>query len=140
MRILALAIGSLAGVATGMAQEVKVKVETEAVVYDAMPKKVNGITMVPVRTMLEAMQGSMRWAPDTRTVSAWKNSRRFDFVLNSREAVVNDKPMRMDEAPLILKNRIYVPIKFIADAAGYIISQEDGWLVLRPAIKSPTKP
>lgn len=135
MRVLYTLIGGLAVVGSSLAQDVKVKVENEAVVFDAMPKKINGITMVPIRTMLDAMQGSMRWAPETRTVSAWKNSRRFDFVLNSRDAMVNDKPMRMEEAPLIHKNRIYVPIKFLADAGGYIISQEDGWLVLRPAIK-----
>ncbi len=140
MKFVHMAIGCLALAATGFAQEVKVKVENEAVVFDASPRKINGITMVPIRTMMDAMQGSMRWAPETRTVSAWKNSRRFDFVLNSRDAMVNDKPMRMDEAPLIHKNRIYVPIKFVADAAGYIISQEDGWLVLRPAIKQPGRP
>lgn len=127
--------GALALTGGSVAQDVKVKVENEAVVFDAMPKKINGITMVPIRTMMDAMQGSMRWAPETRTISAWKNSRRFDFVLNSRDAMVNDKPMRMEEAPIIHKNRIYVPIKFLADAGGYIISQEDGWLVLRPARK-----
>jgi hypothetical protein len=33
---------------------------------------------------------------------------------------------------LIYKNRIYVPLKFVADASGYLISMEDGWYVLRP--------
>lgn len=116
-----------------VAQEVKVKVENEVIVFDAKPRKVNGVTMVPIRSMMDAMKGSMRWAPDTRTISAWTNSRRFDFVLNSRDAIVNDKPMRMEEAPMIHMNRIFVPIKFVADASGYIISQEDGWLILRPA-------
>lgn len=133
MKLIQLSIGCLTLATAGLTQDVKVKIDNEAIVFDAMPKKVNGITMVPIRSMMDAMQGSMRWAPDTRTVSAWKNSRRFDFVLNSRDAMVNDKPMRMEEAPMIHKNRIYVPIKFVADASGYIISQENGWLVLRPA-------
>lgn len=133
MKLIQLSIGCLTLATVGLTQDVKVKIDNEAIVFDAMPKKVNGITMVPIRSMMDAMQGSMRWAPDTRTVSAWKNSRRFDFVLNSRDAMVNDKPMRMEEAPMIHKNRIYVPIKFVADASGYIISQENGWLVLRPA-------
>lgn len=117
------------------AQKVKVKVDNEIVTFDAMPRQINGVTMVPVRTMLDSMQGSMKWDLSSKTVSAWKNSRRFDFVLNSRDAVVNDKPMRMEEAPIIIKDRIFVPLKFMADAAGYVISMEDGWYVLRPMVK-----
>lgn len=135
MKLIHVSIGCLALATAGLTQDVKVKIDNEAIVFDAMPKKINGITMVPIRSMMDAMQGTMRWAPDTRTVTAWKNSRRFDFVLNSRDAMVNDKPMRMEESPMIHKNRIYVPIKFVADASGYIISQESGWLVLRPARK-----
>lgn len=135
MKLIELTVGCLALATAGFAQDAKVKIGDEAIVFDAQPKKVNGVMMVPIRSMMDAMQGSMRWAPDTRTISAWNNSRRFDFVLGSRDSMVNDKPMRMEEAPMIHKNRIYVPIKFVADASGYIISQEDGWLVLRPARK-----
>ncbi|MBC8064527.1 MAG: copper amine oxidase N-terminal domain-containing protein [Chlorobia bacterium] len=135
MKFITLAIGVLAVAATGFAQDPKIKVGNEVVTFDAMPIKVNGITMVPIRSMVSAMEGTMRWSPDTRTISVWNKSKRFDLVLNSRDAMVNDKPMKMDEAPLIRKNRIYVPIKFVADASGYMISQESGWLVLRPILK-----
>lgn len=111
---------------------VRVRVEQQVVSFDAEPREVRGVTMVPIRTMLDAMKGSMRWDLATQTVSSWKNGRRFDVVLNSRSAMVNDKPVSMEEAPLIYKNRIYVPLKFVADAAGYVISMENGWYVLRP--------
>ncbi len=130
-----LSISVLALASVSFAQNIKVKVGNEIVSFDAAPRKVNGITMVPIRSMMDALQGTMRWTPDTQTISAWANSRRFDFVLRSRDAKVNERPMRMEEAPVVHKNRIYVPIKFIADASGYIISQEEGWLVLRPARK-----
>jgi hypothetical protein len=110
---------------------VRVKVDREVVAFDAEPLEVRGVTMVPIRSMVDSMGGTMRWDLSNRTVSAWKASRRFDVVLNSRGATVNDKSVTMEEAPMIYKNRIYVPLKFVADAAGYIISMENGWYVLR---------
>jgi hypothetical protein len=135
MKLVAVLSTALLVCAASWAQKVRVKVDNEIVAFETMPRQINGITMVPLRTMMDSMQGSMRWDLATKTVSAWKNSRRFDFVLNSRDAMVNDKPMRMDEAPIIIKNRIFVPLKFVADASGYVISMEDGWYVLRPTIK-----
>ena len=135
MKLAAVATAVLMTCTAVWAQKVKIKVENEVVAFDAMPRQVNGVTMVPVRTMLDSMQGSMRWDLATKTVSAWRNSRRFDFVLNSRDAMVNGKPMRMEEAPIIIKDRMYVPLKFVADASGYVISMEDGWYVLRPSLK-----
>ena len=93
------------------------------------------VTMVPVRSMLLAMDGTMRWDLANQTLTGWKGGKRFDVVLNSRTATVNEKAMTMEEAPLIFKNRIYVPLKFVADATGYIISVENGWYVLRPPKK-----
>ena len=121
--------------AFALPHDVKIKVGNEAVAFDAAPRQVGGVTMVPLRTMMDAMQGSMRWDPQKGTISAWKNSSRFDIMLNNRQAMLNDKPVSLEQAPMIFKNRVYVPLKFVADASGYIMSQENGWFVLRPARK-----
>lgn len=125
----------LVGLGNSYSEKVKVKVENSVVRFDASPRDVNGITMVPIRNMVDAMGGTMRWDLGAKTLSVWQNSRRFDIVLNSRTARVNDQSMTMDEAPSIYKNRIYVPLKFVADASGYLISMENGWYVLRPTRK-----
>ena len=120
-------------VASATAQHpIQVKIENEVVAFDAPPIQVRGVTMVPIRSMLECMGGTMRWDLATRTLTGWKNARRFDIVLNSRSANLNDRTVTMEEAPLIHKNRTYAPLKFIADATGYIVSVENGWYVLRP--------
>ena len=120
-------------VLTAFAQHpVKVRIENRTVAFDAEPREVRGVTLVPIRSMVDAMGGTMRWDLASKTVSVWREGKRFDVVLNSRSAVVNDKPVMMEEASLIYRNRIYVPLKFVSDAAGYVISVEDGWYVLRP--------
>ncbi len=136
MKVLSILFLMLALLVSSFAQKpVKVKVEHKVVAFDAEPREVRGVTMVPVRSMLLAMDGTMRWDLANQTLTGWKGGKRFDVVLNSRTATVNEKAMTMEEAPLIFKNRIYVPLKFVADATGYIISVENGWYVLRPPKK-----
>jgi len=133
MKLIPIALFTTMLAASAAAQHpIQVKIENEVVAFDAPPREVRGVTMVPVRSMLESMGGTMRWDLATRTFTGWKNARRFDVVLNSRSANLNDRTVTMEEAPLIYKNRIYVPLKFIADATGHIVSVENGWYVLRP--------
>lgn len=87
--------------------------------------------MVPVRNLVTAMGGTMRWNLESRVVSVWRSNRRWDMTLDSRQAVVNGKVKNMEEASFMEKGRIFVPLKFMAEAGGYIISSEGGWFVLR---------
>jgi hypothetical protein len=132
MKLILVLIANLLVLAAFAQKPVQVKVEDHVVTFDAEPREVRGVTMVPIRSMVEAMGGTMRWDLSNRTVTVWKGGNRFNIVLNSRSATVNEKAVSMEEASLIYKNRIYVPLKFVADASGYLISMEDGWYVLRP--------
>lgn len=109
----------------------KVKVEGVEVAFDASPRMVRGVLMVPVRNLVTAMGGTMRWNLESRVVSVWRSNRRWDMTLDSRQAVVNGKVKNMEEASFMEKGRIFVPLKFMAEAGGYIISSEGGWFVLR---------
>ena len=132
MRLYLLFMASMLSLCAFAQHPVRVRIEDRPVMFDAEPREVRGVTLVPIRSMVEAMGGTMRWDLATKTVSVWREGRRFDVVLNSRSATVNDKSIMMEEASLIHRNRIYVPLKFVADSAGYVISIEDGWYVLRP--------
>jgi hypothetical protein len=131
MKALAVLFAAVAMVSLAFPQKMRVKVENEVINFDAMPRQVNGVTMVPIRPMVEAMGGTMKWDLASRTVSVWKGGHRFNVTINSRQATSDDKSVRMEETPAIFENRIFVPLKFIADAGGYMISMEEGWYVLR---------
>ena len=135
VKLIAVGVALLSAGFTFAQKPIRIKVGSEVVSFESEPIEVRGVTMVPIRTMLDSMGGTMRWDMDKQTLSAWRKSRRFNVVLNSRSAVVNDKATTMEEASLIYKNRIYVPLKFLADAAGYSISMEKNWYVLTSKIK-----
>lgn len=130
----ALAISYLAG--SGFAQAIRVKIEDRPVTFDASPITRERTVMVPIRSMVSALSATFKWDPVKQLVTVWHTSNRFDVTINSRQASANGKQVWLEEAPIILDGRVFVPLKFIADSTGHIISQEGGWLVLRPARKS----
>ena len=66
MKTLAVLLVALTVVGGAHAQKFKVKIENEIVNFDAAPRQMNGVTMVPLRTMVEAMGGTMRWKSSQR--------------------------------------------------------------------------
>jgi len=127
-------VGLIALLAVGgsaVAQKLQVKIENRVPYFDALPMYRNRVAVVPIRSMIDAMDGTMKWNMGTQTVQCWANGKRFDIVLNSRQARVNDKTVSMEEGAFIYKGRIYVPLRFLADAAGYVVSEEGDWYVLK---------
>lgn len=111
--------------------QIKVMVENKPVTFDAPIIDRDGVTMVPLRNLVDAMGGTLRWDITRQTVTVWRASKRIDVTLNSRQGMVNGKTIQMDEAPFLNKGRLYAPLKFIAESSGYLVSHEKGAYVLR---------
>ena len=117
--------------AVGLAQSSQIKVDGVAVQFDAPVKEVNGHLMVPLRSMTEAMNASFKWRMNEQVATIWKNGNSFDVRVGSREASLNSSSKTIDEAPFIHKGRLYVPLRFLAEATAYSISSEGGWIVMK---------
>jgi hypothetical protein len=117
----------------GMAQGVVV--DGKAVVFDAPTKMIAGTLMVPVRNICEAMGADMRWRMDKGVLECMRNGTKVEIEVGNRRARVNDLRKDMDEASYIHQGRTYAPLKFLAEAMGYIISMENGNIVLQPVKK-----
>lgn len=97
---------------------------------DAAPEVAEGRTMVPVRALVEAVEGEVSY--DDGKVTCKANDISLTFAPGSSEVLVEytggDLPgdgqiFPMDCAPYIKDGRTYVPVRFIAEALGY----EVGW-------------
>lgn len=118
-----------------LCQTIKVKIEDQPVSFDASPITRDRTVMVPIRSMVTALTATFKWDPAKQLISVWYASNRFDVTLNSRQASANGKQVWLEEAPFVLNGRVFVPLKFVADSTGHVISQENGWLVLRASRK-----
>jgi hypothetical protein len=91
--------------------------------------------MVPVRNICEAMGADMRWRMDRGVLECMRNGTKVEIEVGNRRARVNDLRKDMDEMSYIHQGRTYAPLKFLAESMGYMISMENGNIVLQPVKK-----
>lgn len=89
------------------------------------PNIINNRTMVPIRSIVEAMDGSVEWEADARMVSLkLPNGRAVNMWIDKYELEINDvnqnisKTKMMDVAPIIENDRTYVPVRFATENLG----------------------
>lgn len=99
---------------------------------DAAPEVADGRTMIPVRALVEAVDGEVSY--DDGKIVCKTDKAAVTLNVGSDEATVehpapenNDEAtgetIKMDCAPCIKGGRTYVPVRFIAEALGYDV----GW-------------
>ena len=98
----------------------------------------NGRTLVPLRAVAEALGLEVKWDGSTRTASFsgtvtdenWSTYKaRVDFQIGVPAAVVSyslmsgepivRRDVSMDTVPVIVGNRTYAPVRYLAEAFGY---------------------
>ena len=96
---------------------------------DAIPKIINGRTMVPFRQILENIGATVEYDVITKTVKATKGTKVVSFKIGSSDIQILDglttETKKMDVVPFVdAKNyRTYVSARFIAESFGYNV----GW-------------
>ncbi len=78
----------------------------------------NSRTIVPIRSIVEAMGGSVGWNSSTRQIDLKSGSNSVVMTLNSKNLTVNGMAKEMDVSPESINDRTYVPIRFSAENLG----------------------
>ncbi|MBR2500053.1 MAG: hypothetical protein IKB60_03125 [Clostridia bacterium] len=73
-------------------------------------------TLVPARGLFEAVGATVNWAPETRTVSVSKEGLEVKVTIDSTLAYKNTTAIVLDQPPVIVDDRTYVPLRFIAES------------------------
>ena|GEM_PF-5379308 len=77
-----------------------------------------GVTMVPLRFISEAFKADVAWDPVFKAVTISMNGRTMRIQVGYMTADVNGKPFALQDAPIIVKGRTFVPLRFIAENFG----------------------
>ncbi|WP_238322828.1 copper amine oxidase N-terminal domain-containing protein, partial [Gorillibacterium massiliense] len=95
---------------------------------------VNGSTMVPIYVITEDIGAKVTWNNVEKKATVIKDNVTIQLVLNKSTATVNNKSVKLDNPPIIIGDRMLVPIKFVATNFGYNV----GWIPsTRTAILTP---
>ena len=97
---------------------IKVIVNDYPLVFDVAPVIIEGRTMVPLRTIFEALGAEITWNGDTRTVIVNKGNTEISLKLDSKEAIVNGKKVSLDVPACAISGRTMVPARFVSESLG----------------------
>lgn len=115
----------LAEEAAKEAARIKIRVDGHELIMDVDPEIRNGRTMIPVRVVSEALGADVDWNNATKTVTLTRAGTVITMTLGSTTATVNGKPVEIDAPPYISGTRTLVPIRFVSEFFGQIVSWDN---------------
>lgn len=92
----------------------------------------NDRTLIPVRTFSESLGYNVDYDNENRTVTITGNDRIIKLAIGDNDLTVNDEVTIMDTAAQIVNDSTYIPIRFVAEALGYIVDYSapiTGWSI-----------
>lgn len=114
----------LLGEATIAQAAPKVLLNNSMLSFDVPPIIENGRTLVPLRTIFEALGASVRWDGETQTVIAEKADTEIKLAIGG-QAYKNGQPVSLDVPAKIVDGRTLVPLRFVSEAMGCQVMWDD---------------
>lgn len=94
---------------------VKALVNGEQPVMDVEPTIENGRTLVPFRSLAEALGAEVEWNAEDRTVTVTKDGATVVLTIDSMIATVDGKEYKLDVPAKIKNGRTVIPLRFLSE-------------------------
>ncbi|MFD0616693.1 stalk domain-containing protein [Paenibacillus sp. GCM10027629] len=98
--------------------------------FSAAPTVIQGSTMVPFRSIAEALNISVEWNAKAQTITARSQgvseATTVILTLNKKQAVVNGNAVSIPIAPVQLKGTVMVPLSFFSKQFGAEVAWDAG--------------
>lgn len=108
-------------------QTVHVFVNGQELSFDVAPRVVDGRTLAPMRTVLEALGYSIAWNESTQTVSAsHPGGVELVLAIGSAVALVNGQERELEVPAFVIDGRTMIPIRFCSEILGYNVGWDPG--------------
>lgn len=95
----------------------------------------NSRTMVPLRFIAENLGASVDWRMETQTITVKHNGCIITLKIGSNRANVDNDTVLLDTQPVIQNSRTMVPLRFVSEQLGCLVS----WNVNEQAVYINTK-
>lgn len=111
---------------------IKVKVDGEYIdCGNAKPYIAEGErTMLPIRFISEALNLNVSWNSSKRQVTIKGTDIKLIMKIGSINAALNDQKITLEVPPVILNGRTMVPLRFIAETYGCLVSWDESNLTV----------
>lgn len=123
MLVLLLIPGWAAAASKAAEEPVNLMIGGQAVTPDVPPVIKDGRTLVPVRVIAEGLGAEVAWNEASRTAVITRDGQKLSLSLDSRQAKVNGKQTTLDTPPVVLHQRMLLPLRFVGESLGVTV----GW-------------
>lgn len=82
------------------------------------PVIIEGRTVVPIRAIVEALGGGIDWNGTERKVTVNLDNSKIEMIIDKKNMKVNNINKTNDVAPVIINNRTFLPLRFVAENVG----------------------
>lgn len=93
---------------------------------DTAPLIVNGVALVPVRGVMEALGSSVSWNGENRQVAVIGSGMKILLTLDQSNAEVNEETVPLMQPPKIINGRTMIPLRLISETLGYRVDWDAG--------------
>ncbi|MGB9976862.1 stalk domain-containing protein [Thermovenabulum sp.] len=80
-----------------------------------VPLIMGGRTILPIRAVVEAIGGSIKWNDADRKITIIKQNTTIEMWIDKKEMLVNGLTVTNDVPPVIIGARTYVPVRFVGE-------------------------
>ena len=84
----------------------------------------NGVTLVEMRPLCDALGIQIEWDSASTTVHCSKGDKTFSLTTNSKSAKLNGNPYALERAPKLIDGKTLLPARFVAEAIGRVVSYD----------------
>ena len=108
---------------------------------NTVPVIQNERTLVPIRAIIEAMDGTVEWSEETQTATLTYNDDVIKLTIGSVTAYLNDTANTLDVTPVVVNDRTMLPIRFIAESFHFDVDwDEENSLITITKLQSTSDP
>lgn len=86
----------------------------------------DGHLLVPARDILDDLGAHILWSPATRTVTVRHGDTEIVMQVGYPQALVNGESRQLQVPPVLSEGRVFIPLRFVAEALGYEVAYTDG--------------
>jgi len=97
-------------------------VNGEPVVNDVAPIIKGERTFLPIRLIAEELGATVTWNEAEQSVTIVKDDMTIVIYIGQAFALVNGEPVQLDEAAFIVNGRTYLPLRFVAENLGAVVT------------------
>src|SRR4051812_25487346 len=91
------------------AQAISVEIDGIPQQYEQLPLLVNGHTLVPMRSIFEALGANLIWDDSTKTIVATKDKVKITLTIGVDYVYVNEQIEKMDQQAVMINGHTMVP-------------------------------